>query len=247
MNEIDENKIAVLPNHSLAALAREKLETLVFNGQILSGEKAKESVIAAEIGLSRGPVREACQAMVSEGFFTTVNQRGFFVREFTDQEITQLYQIRGHLGLLAGTLAVQNVTPTDLTKIKEIHDRMQGAAVDGAWPVFFNLTQSFNSTFLSLTKNDELMKIYVRLTKSVRIYRVKYLKYFDDKKDQRSWLVDSFEASIEARHKIIDALELGDGEMTGIFLRRHAIDSQSRTEKLVSRYQDENSKVGPKI
>lgn len=61
------------------------------------GQKLKEGVLAAEFGVSRTPVREALNRLVSEGFMTFVPNRGFYCRGIDLGEIAELYQIRAAL------------------------------------------------------------------------------------------------------------------------------------------------------
>ena len=76
------NELLARPE-TLSSLAQTRVEQVIFNGELLPGEKVKEAVIASQIGFSRGPVREACRALVAEGFLVSIAQRGVFVREFT--------------------------------------------------------------------------------------------------------------------------------------------------------------------
>ncbi|OMH27549.1 GntR family transcriptional regulator [Motiliproteus sp. MSK22-1] len=239
-NDLD-SKIDVLRENSLTSLAKVKLEHLIFNGMVLSGQKVKESVIASQLGFSRGPVREACQAMVSEGVFVSINQRGVFVRDFTEEEIKQLYQIRKHLGLLIGSLATQNASPDDVSLLADIRDKMRDAAAAEDRGNFFDLSQSFNTALLNLTRNDELKHIYTRLTKNIRIYRIKYLSFLEDVEIKEHWQSKSFNASVESRGRVIYGIQQNNSDLVGELLKRHALESEERTNELVALFKEKKN------
>jgi DNA-binding GntR family transcriptional regulator len=51
--------IEMLREHSLATLAQQELERRIISGEIAAGTKLNEVEVAAALGVSRGPVREA--------------------------------------------------------------------------------------------------------------------------------------------------------------------------------------------
>lgn len=228
------NELLARPE-TLSSLAQTRVEQLVFNGELLPGEKVKEAVIASQIGFSRGPVREACRALVAEGFLVSIAQRGVFVREFTAEEISDLYDIRGHLGILVGKLAAETKDRDYLKELADVLARMKTSIDAGEENSYFRLTLRFNDLFLASAGNSELTKIYRRITRSIRLYRMKYLHYAGQTAERKDWLNASFKASIDQREQFLTALQKSDSELAGALLRRHAEDSRQRTEDLVAR------------
>ena len=51
--------IALLQRNSLASLVQTEIERLILDGELSSGAKLTESILAERLGVSRGPVREA--------------------------------------------------------------------------------------------------------------------------------------------------------------------------------------------
>jgi len=230
--------------HSLVYLAHTKLQSLIFNGHILAGQKLKESVVADQIGFSRGPVREASQMLVAEGFLLAVSQRGLFVRDFSAQEIDDLYQIRGHLSLLVGRLAAENRSSAAIVRLRETHLRMQKAVDAQADESYFEITQQFNETVLETSENAELAKIYRRVIRSIRLYRVQFLDPLRQTGERHTWLTESYKEAIDQRGKFLEALEKGDGELSGIQLNRHSEDSRARTAALVGAFKNLKRNAG---
>ena len=77
------------------------LREMILAGEIAPGERINEVALAGELGISRGPLREAIQRLVSGGLLTVISHRGAFVRTFTPGEIVDLYGLRSALELHA--------------------------------------------------------------------------------------------------------------------------------------------------
>ena len=171
---------------------------------------------------------------MAEGYLVSVSQRGVFVRDFSAREIADLYQIRGHLGLLVGQLAAANADEATRKELHETLERMERAVEAGALEAYFKLTTRFNDIFLEMTGNSELATIYARITRSIRLYRVQFLHSKRGTGARSAWLTHSFQASIKQRHSFLEALNKRDGDLAGALLKRHAQDSRDRTESFVS-------------
>src|SRR4051794_27841584 len=83
----------------------EVLRERILDGTIRPGERLNEVTLAAALGISRGPLREAIQRLTSEGLLTVISHRGAFVRTFSRAEVVELYELRAALELHAVRLA----------------------------------------------------------------------------------------------------------------------------------------------
>ena len=61
----------LLRNHSLTTLVQQELERQIIDGELAAGTKLNEADIAAELRVSRGPVREAFRALDQNGLVRT--------------------------------------------------------------------------------------------------------------------------------------------------------------------------------
>lgn len=88
----------------------DRLKTMSMEFSFEPGQKVKEGVLAAEFGVSRTPVREALNRLVTEGFMTFIPNRGFFCRKIELDEIAELYEIRAALEVWAFRVACEKAT-----------------------------------------------------------------------------------------------------------------------------------------
>lgn len=79
---------------TLRAHAHEILRAQLLAGGLTPGQRVNEVQVAAELGISRGTLREALRRLEQEGMFVSIPHRGTFVRRFTPQEAEELQEVR---------------------------------------------------------------------------------------------------------------------------------------------------------
>jgi DNA-binding GntR family transcriptional regulator len=80
------------------------------------GQRLVEVDLTAELGVSRGSLREAFRRLGVEGLIETVPNRGAIVRRLSLKETAELFQIRSALETLAARLAAQNVSDANVRR-----------------------------------------------------------------------------------------------------------------------------------
>jgi DNA-binding GntR family transcriptional regulator len=86
----------------------------IFHGRYAPGQRLIEADLTRELGVSRGPLREAFRRLSAEGLIESVPNRGAVVRRLTATETQELFQIRAALETLAVQLAAANVAMPDI-------------------------------------------------------------------------------------------------------------------------------------
>jgi DNA-binding GntR family transcriptional regulator len=104
--------------HSVVDAIRRAL----MQGRFQPGEALSDVALAAEMGISRGPVREALLMLAEEGLVVHLQNRGFSVLQFTKQDAKEVQQVRMPLETLALELAVERVKPDALRKLEQLAD-----------------------------------------------------------------------------------------------------------------------------
>jgi DNA-binding GntR family transcriptional regulator len=79
---------------SLRDQAVHALRTMIVSGAMAGGERINEAELAATLGISRGPLREAIQRVGAEGLIEFRRNRGAFVREIALEDIEDMYEAR---------------------------------------------------------------------------------------------------------------------------------------------------------
>ncbi len=140
--------------------------------QIRPGERLQEVSLAAQLGVSRTPVREALARLESEGMIV-VEGRGFVVPELTDADIEEIYQLRFLLEPAAASIAVAEVTsPTDLASMSSAVDDSVAAEKSGDFRAFLEANSRFHNAWRALVPNRRMSKLLDQYVGHVRFLRV---------------------------------------------------------------------------
>lgn len=92
----------------------------ILGGKYNQNEELKESAIAAELGISRTPVREALRQLELEGLVNIVPNKGAYVTGISEKDIHDIYVIRSYLEGLCARWACENMTEERLDELEEV-------------------------------------------------------------------------------------------------------------------------------
>jgi len=93
---------------SMADKARKMIRDAIFEGTIQPDERLKIEHLAAQLGISRTPVREALKALETDGIVKLLPNRGAIVQSYSRTEWADRFQVRAVLEGLSGELACRN-------------------------------------------------------------------------------------------------------------------------------------------
>src|SRR3982751_4768800 len=103
--------ITQLQSSSLTRLVATELERLILAGELAPGSKLTEVALAARLGVSRGPLREACRMLEEAGLVRTEKNRGVFVRDIPIEEAVEIFDLRAAMDELVGRRLAARITP----------------------------------------------------------------------------------------------------------------------------------------
>ncbi len=104
-----------------------RIRGLVLDGALGPGERILEERMAAELGISRTPVREALARLQSDGFLESEGSRGLTVRHYTVADVRDIYDLRAVLEGHVAALAAERATRVDVRRMQEGNTRMRAA------------------------------------------------------------------------------------------------------------------------
>lgn len=116
--------LPALRSPSIRDSAVDALRTALLEGKFQAGESLSEPSIAAQMGISRGPVREALFVLEQEGLVVHNQNRGFSVLRLGDEDRKAMVQVRFPLESLALEMARKNATSEDIEALEEISRRL---------------------------------------------------------------------------------------------------------------------------
>lgn len=166
-----EKRIHTNPNPSvdknLTQMVYRKIKEMMFNYQIVPGQRLVFIDLAKKLGVSRTPVNNALGILANEGFLDFVPNQGYSVHEITKEEAAFLYEIRELLELGAIGNAIRKLTPEKLKGLKRQKDLYEKAVIDQVSRGRFTLDQEFHAHYIHMAENpymtDYFREVYQRI------------------------------------------------------------------------------------
>ena len=187
----------------------------LLDGEIPLGAQLDERTLAARIGVSRTPVREAIIQLVREGLVNYYPYRGHFVKMWTPKEVNDLFEVRKVLEALAVRLAVRKLSQDDLDELREIVNDIEDALRHGDIEGFSEADRLFHNSIIQKTGNQTLIDGLDRLDCQIQVIRT-----------IANRAPDLVERMLNEWPRILTALEARDAEQSAKLMLVHIEDAR---------------------
>jgi DNA-binding GntR family transcriptional regulator len=204
-----------LQSVSLRQQAREALRTRIVLGQIEPGRVESVINVAAELGVSITPVREAVMDLANLGMVEIIRNRGFRVPVLTDHDLEEIFRLRTLLEVPAMVELAGLADRAPVAQFRQLAEQLTDAAREGDLVSFLDLDRQFHLGLLELLGNRRLVAMVGQLRDQARMEGLQKLA------DQGE-LTQSGEEHVA----IVDAVTSGDGELTAELVRKHLTHSR---------------------
>ncbi len=209
--------IRLLQTRSLGHLVQDELERMILAGELAPGERLGEVALAARLGVSRGPLRDAFKVLDEAGLVRTEKNRGVFVRDIPLDEALEIFDLRAAMEELIGRRVAETVTPAVARELRERVAEMDAAVRAPDLLAYHRLNLAFHDRLVELAGNRKLAAIYRRLIKELALFRRRNLD-----------AAAALPQSVAEHRRIVKAIAAGDGEAAGRALWRHVMQSKAR-------------------
>ena len=163
---LDDQPIRALP---LRELVHERLQEMLISRALAPGDHLVEEKLAAQLGVSRGPVREALQRLHRDGWITLRPRHGAFVHEPTTEQVHEFFEARELVEMSAARLAAQRCTPEDAAALLAICDEADEDLRRSASPAQLGAhTAAFHRRVLETARNHILFEFGQQLSQRSR-------------------------------------------------------------------------------
>lgn len=137
--------------------AYEQIYQAIIRGEILPGDRLRETELAAQIGLSRTPIREAIRKLESDGIVEHQPRVGAMVKKLSQQEIVELYEMRIVIEETAAQMAARHISGAEIETLKVIN---QEIAAGGPPDQSAKLNRDFHICILHAARNRYLVQSF---------------------------------------------------------------------------------------
>jgi DNA-binding GntR family transcriptional regulator len=184
-------------------------------GTFPPGTQLGEVELAARLGVSRGPLREAMQRLVAEGLLHSERHRGLFVRQLDAADVRDVYTARTAVERAAGLLLLDGDREAATERLTAALARMEAAADD---PVALaDADHAFHAEFVAASGSPRLRRMADTLLVETRMCLAALQETLPPA------------AALIAEHRELrDAVRDGDAERMAAVLEAHMADAVER-------------------
>jgi GntR family transcriptional regulator, rspAB operon transcriptional repressor len=221
-------EVARLPLRQVVKLERIQYVTLtlrvyraikerILSGEIPVGRRLHCEDLAAQLGVSRTPVREAMMMLTREGLVEVIARSQTRVRTFTERDLDEIFDLRTALETLAIRKSVDRLRPEQLKRLCGMYRKSEAAMKRGNSKPVFEFDQELHRTILEASGNSRLQDMMAAINDYVVLFR-------------NIGLTTITHRGHTARHSdILKALEHGDAEGAARAMTEHLLVSKEQT------------------
>lgn len=212
--------------HSAAAKAYSHIRSQIIDGSLPSGAFLVEQELAGEIGVSRTPVRDALNRLESEGLVASEGNKRAMVRDFSEEEVEECFELRAQLESYAASRAATRITPEALAKLKHLADEMERMAAAGgvdATLKFSDLNDDFHAVIIDHAGTSRIREF---LTPLMQVQLVLMKRY-------RHTIEAHLQRSCWHHRELIAAFEAKDAHWAEAQMRTHMLSAKNPGEGIL--------------
>ena len=199
---------------TLSQRAYEAIKEALCQGKFSPGDILSESQLAAQLGMSRTPVREALRTLASEDWLEIRNGIGAYVKPLSAKDIEDLYEVRCLLEVQAARTAVSRITEEEIDSLEErFRALLAECGEGGSFPDpgrFSALDWELHELIVERCQNHYIRSIMANNNAIVKRYQLLSVEALNDIRE-----------STRQHLEILDCLRRRNGEELAETLRRH--------------------------
>lgn len=153
-------KLHRVERRATASLIADVVRKRVIDGSFPPGAQLGEVQLAEQLGVSRGPVREALQRLIQEGLLEGRPHRGVFVARLGGEDVLDVYRARRAVERAAAELLLERNDSAALEELSNLVGRMEAAAERGRWSSVVDLDRRFHETLVSAAGSPRLTRMF---------------------------------------------------------------------------------------
>jgi DNA-binding GntR family transcriptional regulator len=208
-------------NLTLADRVEVRLREQIVQGERTTGSRLNEVEIAADLGVSRGPVREALQRLAHVGLVTLESHRGAFVRRLELGEVRELFEVRIALECEAAELAAARISPAGLEELARLQEASVSEVSQNPRPSPFDYLD-LHSLIVRESGNGRLQQAVAQVNGELRLARSRSGAAGERAKE-----------AVDEHDELISYLTARDGDGARAAMKRHLHASLQNTMRLL--------------
>jgi DNA-binding GntR family transcriptional regulator len=200
--------------------ATEAIRRAILSGGLRPGERLREEALAAQLGISRGPLREAVRALEQEGLVRSEPHRASYVATLAEDEVWEVYRVRAEVEAIAARRVAQ-VVAEDAAQLRPYTDllaQLRRAVEMGDLPALAAADLAFHHRLMEDSGYTHLPRVWATMDGIVRARMTAILA------EQPQGSIVGYTA--ESHAPIVEALASGDPARAAEAVRAHILETR---------------------
>jgi DNA-binding GntR family transcriptional regulator len=187
----------------------------ILTGKIVSGTRLVESSLAAEMGVSRTPIREALHKLDLEELVHSIPRAGYLVNDMTEYDIEDLFSTRTAIEQLAARWALDKITAEEVEKIESNLKKTDRILKDGMNRKMIDLDTEFHEIICKASRSKRLYQISQILREHMLKFRIACLHLPEIAKRAR-----------DGHLEILKAIKSKDSQKVDDSIQQHMVETK---------------------
>src|ERR1700730_2408141 len=196
---------------SLHADIVNELRDFIVEGHLTPGIRVPERELCEKFKISRTPLREALKVLAAEGLIELLPNRGARVRQFSEADIRNLFEVISGLDFVAGRMACARITDEAIAAIAKLHLDMYTHYLRHELADYFRINQKIHQAIVDAAGNPVLGANFANLNSIVR--RLRYSANLVHR--------DRLGDAMREHEQIVDALKRRSADELGLLMFQH--------------------------
>lgn len=223
----------IVATPTLPEIVYRELRKAILNGMFIPGQMLRQDDVAAKLGVSRSPLREALPRLEADGILVLHPRRGYAVAALDPKEIAEVFDLRRLIEVELARRSITRRTEADIAIIYTIVTEMKGLATqdnDDAFSQWFELNKKFHDALLAPAQCPHHMKALQHSRNLIEAYIRTEVRLTGDLREAQ-----------QEHSQLAEAFVVGDSEKFLELTRQHSqhtcdrlLAGLNRTEALTS-------------
>ncbi len=216
--------MAIARPKSLTELVIDDLRARIIDGRLKLGEALSENALAAELGISKTPVREALLHLKLDRLVEVLPQRGTYVFRMSADEVAMISELREILEVAAAAAALARNHAALVAAMTGIYEKMRAAYEAGDIAAYRRLDGEYHQAIIDLSGNPYIGDAYGPVG-----FRIQALR------SRLSTEATLNRLSLKDHREMLRLVKARDAERLQALLRAHIAETRNSYLKILAR------------
>jgi DNA-binding GntR family transcriptional regulator len=184
----------------------------IVSGQIEPGAPLRPDVIARQLEVSTTPVREAMHRLEGDGLAIKVPYQGWFVREHSEQQVRELYELRAALECFSVRLACGRITSEEMAWLRQHQATGEAALAAGDMDAYRIYNRDLHAAIMKAARNSYLFSMMGQLRLQSEMLMARTIR-----------IIGRPVRAIEEHHELIELIDRRDGRAAEQLMEHHIL------------------------